>query len=819
MIRPHARVASHVLLPLLCLPVAGQGDGWRTPPAAIRDCIEAPPAPSASVSPDRSHLLLSAREGMPSLAVQSRPILRLAGLRLDPATHGRQRGARTTGYTLVAIDGGQRRAVKAPRDTHLGSPVWTADGSRFAFTSTDDQGIGLWVADVATGESRAIDGLRLNSVLGQPVTWMPDQRRLLCRLVASDRPAPRRSSTPPGPNVQESDGVRAPVRTYQDLLGDAHDEALFAYYTTSQLAVIDPADGSVEHIGEPRQWTSVRPSPDGRFFLTTALSGETSYLVTYRSFPKRVSVLARDGQEVYRLADLPMAENVPIGGVLPGPRGVQWIPTEPHTLVWAEALDDGDPAAQVPHRDRLMVHDLAEKSPPSEWHRLEHRYRSTQFGDGDIALVSEFDRDTRWSRTWIAHPRRAAKPATPLFDRSTQDAYGDPGRPLTRTLANGFGVLAADDGKLFFSGSGASPEGDRPFLDRYQVGGADQRGDKLDRLFHCRSGYYETVVAMLTRDGGQLLIRRESTDVFPNYVVVDQTSGSETQLTQMTDPTKELTKKITKKLLTYDRADGVPLSATLYLPPDHRPGQRLPFLVWAYPREYNSASNAGQMRGSQHRYTRISGTSPLLLALHGYAVMHNAAMPIVGPVETANDTFVEQLVAGAKAAIDAAVKEGVADPDRAAIAGHSYGAFMTANLLAHSDLFRAGVARSGAYNRTLTPFGFQNERRTYWEAPEVYFAMSPFMHAPKINEPLLLIHGEVDNNSGTFPVQSKRLFHAVKGQGGTARLVMLPFESHGYRARESVMHCMAETVDWLDQHVKRAGGGSASDANATRTGR
>lgn len=129
---------------------------------------------------------------------------------------------------------------------------------------------------------------------------------------------------------------------------------------------------------------------------------------------------------------------------------------------------------------------------------------------------------------------------------------------------------------------------------------------------------------------------------------------------------------------------------------------------------------------------------------------------------------------------------------------------MTANLLAHSDLFRAGIARSGAYNRTLTPFGFQSERRTFWEAPEMYAKVSPFWYADKIKEPILLIHGEADNNQGTFPIQSERMFAAIRGNGGTARLVMLPLEAHGYAAKESTEHTLFEMVQWFDKWVKNA---------------
>jgi dipeptidyl aminopeptidase/acylaminoacyl peptidase len=283
-------------------------------------------------------------------------------------------------------------------------------------------------------------------------------------------------------------------------------------------------------------------------------------------------------------------------------------------------------------------------------------------------------------------------------------------------------------------------------------------------------------------------------------------------LTHFPDPAPQL-RSITKQLVTYKRADGVPLSFTLYLPANYKKGERLPTIVWAYPLEFSDAGTAGQVSGSPSHFTTIGGISQLFLVTQGYAVLDDATMPVIGDPETMNNTYVEQIVASAKAAIDKAVEMGVADRDRIGVGGHSYGAFMTANLLAHSDLFRAGVARSGAYNRTLTPFGFQSERRTLWEAPEMYMKVSPFMHADKIKHPILLIHGMADDNSGTFPIQSERLYQAIKCNGGIVRYVQLPYEAHGYLARESTEHTLYEMVSWFDKWVKNA----SASAPATTT--
>ncbi len=774
---------------------------YRLPPKPIVDAIDAPPPPAVSVAPTKDHLLLIERDPMPTIDVLARPVLGLAGRRIDPATFGPQRGAATRGFTLVRIADGARRAVDVPNGD-LGGAVWTADGTRFAFTNTLADGIEVWIADVATATSRRVDGVRVVATLGNPVRWMPDQTRLLCLLRAEKGPAPVRPPAPAGPIVLQSDGRKAPLRTYQDLLTDAHDEQLFEHYMTSQPALVDPADGAIRPLGDPGLITSLDASPDGEYVLVARHERPFSFTSPTSAFPRRTEVRAMaDGKLVATIAALPLAENVPIHGVPTGPRGIRWVTGRDHELQWTEALDGGDPKAKVSHRDRLVRRDVADAGEGFEWLRTEHRLQGVSFVEGrEAVVVTEFERDRRRARTWVWPIEPGAFEPRMLFERSTQDAYGDPGSPVTTLDERGDGVILVENRQWYLIGDGATKDGDRPFLDAYEPSTG-----KKTRLFHSATDALEEVVAVLARDGSKLLIRRQSPTDVPNYFVVDRESGARRAVTAFADPAADATKGIQRRLLSYRRADGVPLSGTLYVPAGHKDGERLPLLIWAYPREFNDAADAGQVRGSPLRYLRLSGTSPLWMVLAGYAVLDNATMPVVGPVETANDTFVPQLIASAQAAIDAVVEAGIGDRDRVAIAGHSYGAFMTANLLAHSDLFRAGIARSGAYNRTLTPFGFQNEPRTLWQAPEVYLAMSPFLHAQKIDEPLLLIHGVADNNSGTFPVQSERLFQAVKGNGGHVRLVMLPHESHGYAARESVLHALAETVDWLDRHVKQAG--------------
>lgn len=778
---------------------AGAAEGYRKPPQAVLDVLNAPPTPLVSFSPTRERMVLIEWVRHPPIADLARPMLRLAGLRIDPASNGPHEPRRYTGFRLKALPDGREIPVKTPAGAALSAPIWSPDGKRFAFTHTSPTGIELWLADAATGSTRRLPG-RLNGVYGTPVRWLSGSRALLCQLVDPNRPRNPPAAAAPAPVIQESTGEKAPVRTFQDLLQTPHDEALFDHYATAQLAVVDASSGRSTPVGRPHIFTEAEASPDGRHLLVSRVARPYSYLVGVQSFPEVVEVWDRAGKVVHTIAQLPLAERVPIGGVLPGPRGVHWIPTEPGTLAWVEALDGGDPRNKVPHRDRLRTLAAPFAGEPKEWLRTEHRCTGLQWLEtGRSALVTEFDRDRRWTRTHLAARQDGATRL--VTDRSINDRYRDPGTPLTRVLPNGHPVVIEQDGRLFYTGEGSSPEGDRPFLDRLSLDTL-----KTERLFRSEPGTYETVVALLEQDGSRFITRRETEKEPPNYRL--RGGAAPVPLTQFPDPTPQI-RDIKKRLVTYRRADGVPLSFTLYLPPGYQEGQRLPTLVWAYPREFGDADTAGQVSGSAHRFTTMAGISHLFLVLQGYAVLDGATMPVVGSAEKANDTFIEQIVASGQAAIDQGVELGVVDRERVMVGGHSYGAFMTANLLAHSDLFRGGIARSGAYNRTLTPFGFQSERRTLWEAPEVYFKLSPFIHAHKINEPLLLIHGEADNNPGTFPVQTERLFHAIKGNGGIARYVSLPHESHGYTARESVEHTLYEMINWADRYLRQSPSTSA----------
>jgi dipeptidyl aminopeptidase/acylaminoacyl peptidase len=776
---------------------SGTGTGYLTPPKVIVDILDAAPPPTGLLSPSRDVLVVYERRSMPSIAELAQPMLRLAGLRLNPRTNAPHRGADIVGVTLTATADGASRKVTLPAERKILPIGFSPDGSRLAVGVLEEQATTLWLIDVATAQAHAVTGAaRLNWGFGEACEWQHDSRALLCRLVPANRGAePVAPAAPSGPNVQETQGKAAPVRTYQDLLTSAQDEALFEHYFTSQLAHVDVASGQATPIGEPALYVSADPSPDGTFLLVSTLTRPFSRLVPYDDFPKRIAVWTREGRLARAIADVPMADTVPITGVITGPRSVQWDPTRPARVVWAEALDGGDLKNRVQQRDKLMTIEAPFAAAPRELLRTEFRFTGIKWTDARVALVSEFDRPKRRARTWIVD----SDGATPrqLWDRSIEDRYGDPGAPLPRT---GGHTIRQAGSSIFLEGDGASPKGDHPFLDRLDLATL-----KTTRLYQATDDSYEAIVDVLADDGGRVLTRRETRTDPPNFIV--RTREGERfamrALTTVKNPAPQLA-GVQKRLVTYKRADGIALSGTLYLPPGYVAGTKLPVLMWAYPREFTSASAASQVTGSPHRFLTIAGPSHLLLLTQGYAIFDNPAMPVVGEGETANDTYVEQLVSSAQAAVDVLVAEGVGDRDRMGVGGHSYGAFMTANLLAHSDLFRAGIARSGAYNRTLTPFGFQAETRSFWEVPQIYSRMSPFWYANRINEPILLTHGEMDNNSGTFPIQSERLYMALKGFGATVRYVTLPYESHGYTARESVLHTVAEMLNWADKYVKNA---------------
>jgi dipeptidyl aminopeptidase/acylaminoacyl peptidase len=789
--------AFSVLLAALAAAAASAQTPYKLPPAEIVAAIDAAQPPSIWVSPRGDATLLLAPEPYPPIAALAEPVLRLGGVRIAPTIRARQRLSSFTAISILSLDGAAARQVSLPAGSRIGNPVWSPDGKRFAFTRDLADGVELWVGDVATAVAKAIHGLRVNDVLGDPLEWLEGSRGLLVRTVPATRgAAPKAPAVPVGPVIEETAGKTSQMPTFQDLLRTELDADIFEHFARAQLAVVDAAFGAVTPLGAPGLYTSVEPSPSGSYLLVTRLKRPFSARVPYLYFARATEVWDKVGRRVATVADLPVSDEVPRQGVPTGPRRLMWQPLAEAVLVWAEALDGGDPMRKVPRRDRLMSLEAPFTGSPREVLTLRHRLSGVVWtARRDVALVTERDRDRRWTTTLLVD-LRAPSAAKILFDLSSNDAYSDPGDPVIEVRPTGERVALQDGDAIYLEGQGASENGDRPFLDRLNLSTLAKQ-----RLFRCDESSHERFLGFAGSGRGSILTRRETKTDPPNLYLVDLTTRERRQLTAYQDPTPRLT-RMKKDLVRYQRRDGVPLSATLYLPADHVPGRRLPALVWAYPNEYSDPATAGQVRGTPNAFPRLVGPSPLFLVTQGYAVLMDATMPVVGDPETVNDTYVEQISDAARAAVDLLDARGVADRRRILVAGHSYGAFMTANLLAHTDLFAAGIARSGAYNRTLTPFGFQSERRSFWEAPQLYMKVSPFSHANTINEPILLIHGEADNNSGTFPVQSERLFEAIRGNGGTARLVILPHESHGYRARESVLHTLAEMIEWADRHAK-----------------
>jgi dipeptidyl aminopeptidase/acylaminoacyl peptidase len=789
---------------------------YQQPPKEILDVLEAPEIPAVQTSPDGDWLLLQTPVRYPPIADRAAPMYPLAGVRVDPRTNGFHTPSVTVSPTLVRVADGRQIPLNLPAGVRILDAEWSADEARVAIVGTTADRVGLWLATTkgpAEGQVREVDGLALDPLLGSAVSWMADQRHLVVKRIPVGRGAvPAAPTAPFGPIVRTSGGDSA-SSTYEarDLLTSAYDEQLFDYFATSQVALVDVDTGAVTPVGDPDVYSTVSPSPDGRYLLVERLRRPWSYRVGWWRFAHDVEVWSPDGAKVATVASLPTADQVPIHGVEIGPRDVQWRQNAPATLIWTEALDHGDPEVKVPKRDQLMQLPAPFSKKPSVVMLATHRVQGLAFGVRGLVIVEQEEWERRWRHVWTVNADQGPSSAHPWFDLSENDAYASPGSPVSHQTDDGAWLVEQDGDWVYFTGVGSSPGGDRPFLDRRSLKTA-----RSERLFRSGPEVYEQFLAFGDSKRKTFLLRRQSPTEVPNVhlatigaKVPSAPSGealyarADRPITSFADPTPQL-RGITKKIVTYQRKDGVPLSFTLYLPQDYQPGTRLPTVVWAYPREYSDPATAGQVSGSERYFDRFTGPSDLFFVLEGYAVLHNATMPVVGDPKTAYDTFVEQLTDDAQAAIDQAVAMGVTDPDRVGVMGHSHGGLMTATLLAHTDLFRAGIARSGAYNHTIRPFGFQNEMRTLWEAEDTYLHLSPVMFAPQFNEPVLLIHGAMDENPGTVPLQSERLFEAIRGTGGTAKLVMLPFEGHAYLAKESFEDVLFEQIDWFDRYVKNA---------------
>ena len=791
---------------LLSISLTGQVNlEYQKPPQEILELVDIQRAPSVLLNEDKSHMVLLYRDQYKSIDELSQPELRLAGLRINPKTNI---GSRVTYFNKVEVkDLSDRNAEQVgvkglPDKPKLTNFTWSPDQKMIAMTHTTSEGVEAWVLELETATGKRLTEARVNANMGDGINWFEDGEALLVKMLSPDRKdlIDTKSAVPTGPTISVNDGKKAQNRTYQDLLKNKNDEFNFEQLAHSELFKVT-LDGNASKWMESDMYSSISFSPDGEYVLINTTGKPFSYLVPYRRFPTTSRVFDKDGKLVQVVEEVPLIEDLPKGfmAVREGRRSIEWRNDKPASLIYVKALDGGDPENEVAYRDEVFQLEAPFTGEGSSILKTKDRFNQIIWGDDDAAIAYDYWWNTRNLRTYLFDPSDPGKEPGVLSDRNYQDRYSDPGSFVTHRNEMGSEVLSMKKGTVFLVGDGYTADGQFPFVDQL-----DLNTNKKTRIYTSDIEGKKETLQEFDPKTEQLVVRIESPTEYPNYFFRDLKKDGLTQLTYNKNPFKSI-QDVHKEVITYKRDDGLELSGTLYLPVgyDMENKERMPLLIWAYPEEFKDKSSAGQNTKNPNEFTYPYYGSMIYWVTKGYVVLDDASFPIIGEGdEEPNDTFREQLVANGKAAIDALDEMGYIDPERVAVGGHSYGAFMVANLLSHSDLFAAGIARSGAYNRTLTPFGFQREERNYWEAPEVYYTMSPFMHADKMNEPLLLVHGEADNNSGTYPMQSERYFNALKGLGATVRLVVLPRESHGYRAKESILHVLWEQDQWLDKYVK-----------------
>lgn len=777
---------------------------YQEPPAEIKELVDVPLAPWVRIDGKAENMVLIYRDAFKTIAELSETELRLAGLRINPKTNI---GSRTTFYNNLEVKKAYAKTstqvTGLPANPRLANFQWSPDETKMSFTHTTSEGVEGWVLDVESGKAEKLTEAQINANMGDALTWFADSKNLLVKFLPNDRKPLIITSeaVPTGPTVSVSSGAKAQNRTYQDLLKNPNDEQNFEQLALSSIKKVS-LKGELSDFLPTAMYTDISFSPDGEYVMVSKIKRPFSYLVTYRRFPLEANIYSKDGSMIQNVMDIPLIEVMPQGFMATheGRRSMRWRNDEPSTLVWAEALDGGDPEKEVEYRDEIFQLKAPFNGKPKSMIKTIGRFSGIDWGDANNAIAYDYWWNTRNTKVYLFNPSNSSKKPIIITDRNYQDNYSDPGEFVTKKNKYNQYTLSLVDGNAFLLGEGYSEKGQFPFVDKL-----DLKTQKTSRIYQSKyTDKLENLYTALDMASGDILVRIESQSEYPNYYKRNIYKEELTPMTFFENPFKAL-QGVHKEVVNYKREDGLDLNGTLYLPAgyDMKKKEKLPMILWAYPREYKDKQSAGQTTSNPNEFIYPYYGSPIYWVTRGYAVLDDAAFPIVGEGdEEPNDTFREQLVANAKAAIDAIDNMGYIDRNRVGVGGHSYGAFMVANLLSHSDLFAAGIARSGAYNRTLTPFGFQSEERSYWDSPETYYTMSPFMHADKMKHPLLLVHGEADNNSGTYPMQSERYFNALKGLGATARLVMLPKESHGYRAKESIMHLLWEQDQWLETYVK-----------------
>ncbi|TPV33414.1 S9 family peptidase [Paucihalobacter ruber] len=793
-----------LLLPLFTL--AQLDLSYQTPHDNIKSLADVTMPPSISINNDGSKALLISRDQYKTIAELSETELRLGGLRINPVTNISSRVRYSTQLELFdPKTKTSSQIANMPANPRIANISWSPKQNYIAFTNTTETGVELWVIDYAAKSAKKLTDDNLNANMGGAMEWIPNESGFLVTTLPANRPKliDTSVSIPKGPTISvNEEGQKAQNRTYQDLLQNKADEANFETLVTSEIYKVN-LDGTTTLWKSAGMYSGMSFSPDGNYVMVTEINKPFSYIVPYSRFPTNYNLYDQNGNFIKTITEVPLIEELPKGfmATRTGIRNVSWRSDQPATLYWVEALDGGDPETEVDFRDevyQLKAPFTGEKTPMV---KTKLRYAGVTWGNDQLAVVYERWWNTRTSRTLFFNPSNVNEEPQLFVERNYQDTYSDPGYFVTTRNQFDRSVLEfAKANTLILMGDGYSPDGKFPFIDEYNVNTQSKK-----RLYQSKDDdYLEDLVNIIDIKKGQVLVRLENATQFPNYYMRNIKTKKLEQITNFSNPFKAL-QDVHKEIITYKRDDGLELSGTLYLPVgyDKSKKEKMPMIMWAYPVEYKDRSSAAQVTSNSKEFTYPYYGSPIYWVNRGYVVLDDAAFPIIGEGdEEPNDSFVKQLVGNAKAAIDAVDAMGYIDRNRVAAGGHSYGAFMTANLLSHSDLFAAGIARSGAYNRTLTPFGFQSEERNYWEAPDVYNTMSPFMNAHNMKTPLLLIHGEADNNSGTYPMQSERYFNALKGLGAPVRLVMLPKESHGYAAKESIMHMLWEQDQWLETYVK-----------------
>ena len=799
------RIFYFSLLLILVRVTAQENLTYQKPPEEILNLVDVDLPPRVLMDENKNYMVCIYRDAYKTIKELSEEEMRLAGLRINPKTNI---GSRTNYYKDIKIANLRRkktvlRRVRGlPTEPRLANFIWSPDQTSIAFTNTTFHGVELWVLNVSGGVVKKLTDANVNANLGDAVNWYQDGKSLLVKLVPGNREEITDSENviPIGPRISSNDGKKAQNRTYQDLLKNRIDEHNFEQLALSEIHKVN-LYGKKTLWQESDMYRNISFSPNGEFVMVTKIQKPFSYLVPYSRFPSKTIIYTKSGDTVRTLVEVPLIEDLPKGfmAVRKGKRNFSWRNDKPSSVYYSIALDEGNPENKVSFRDEIFQLDAPFQGAPLSLIKTENRYYKILWCNDSVAVANDYWWNNRNTKSYLFNPLNPSAEPQIISDRNYQDRYSDPGNFVENRNQYGRYVLALKNGKIFFLGDGFTEQGQFPFLDQLNINTLEKK-----RLYE--SEYTDRMETLQRYDIGkdELLVRIQSPTDYPNYYFRYLDKNKLDQITQFDNPFKGL-QNVYKDVIKYKREDGLDLSATLYLPADYNQNikEKLPMIMWAYPREFKDRSSASQTTQNPNKFTYPYWGSPIYWLTKGYAILDNVSFPILGIEDNEpNDDFRNQLVANAKAAIDAVDSLGFINKERVAIGGHSYGAFMVANLLSHSNLFAAGIARSGAYNRTLTPFGFQSEERNYWEAPEIYYQMSPFMHADKIKTPILLIHGEADNNSGTYPLQSERYFNALKGLGVTTRLVILPKESHGYRAKESILHLLWEQDQWLEKYIK-----------------